>query len=100
MCKNGNDYKRPEAFKIHCVPGLVSAMPRVIYEIWSDNFIIFLHLRRNPCNENVQHPAKLKKAVGGNGSEVMTTSRVSHGEVWKENEELITLRNPKKHSLD
>lgn len=33
MYKTGNGYKRSEAFKIHCVPGLVNVMPRVIYEI-------------------------------------------------------------------
>lgn len=33
MFKTGNGYKRSEAFKIHFVQGLVSAMPRAIYEI-------------------------------------------------------------------
>lgn len=43
---------------------------------------------------------KLKETVSGKDAEVMTTSRFLTGKVQKEDEELITLRNPKEHGLD
>lgn len=72
--------KRSEAFKIHCVLGLVNVMPRVIYEIWSDSFTIFLCLRRSPCNENLQHHAKTERN-SGKDSVVTTTSPFLAGKI-------------------
>lgn len=42
---------------------------------------------------------KLEETVTGKDSEVTTTSQFLTGKVWKEDEELITLRSPKQHGL-
>lgn len=42
---------------------------------------------------------QLKETVSGKDSEVTSTSQFLTGKVWKEDEELITLRNPKEHGV-